>query len=723
MKVNFITQSPIFKGVREDRNTTSQLKQNNDYSLTEPNQRRINKAIENLAKQRGEENIQFLLDVGEHLTYQTNIDNGKKTKNEWRSKLRNATKESLAHSNPILREKYLPEIKRVFDEKKTLTSDEKAILMHKRSIMKRVDKDSLKDNANENIRALERNMDYFITSTETPTKQKRYVMQKLDFFMSPNYKINPQLEDKKTQVLAEMINDLAIDTPESKIPNMKAVNQKTHGMCAAISIVRKAVAYEDKPKYVDALLSELDDEPTMKVYDRQNLGSGEKVPVKKTFVDFDYAQDRGYRIIDASTLQWMNIAGMYGAHNENLQDFNAFDKNNLDAFHDSFFVQDIHDESLKYKQHYYQALSKAKETIGDVKSSKIKKSVMQRDNRESYDKNLNLVKEYNHLMNKDVKSIIPSVGKDDRKNVLSDILNFYQPTSEKIKKLPKDIQQYAFIPNEESSQKTKKIKQYFMDKYGADVNKESLEEKTSSLVSNLETRKALEKSLNTSHPLSQNIANARKLYEAESIYRASVILGLMEKDNLTDNLIRNNIPDRETRIINGYAQVIEKIDKKNDKKLMTHFAQALNVEPDDKEAILEGLNAIKTNIEYLTTDGLDTLYEEMGYGDRNNLILNEIKSSSESIEKGDKAELDRAATCLHVKKDKKTVLKEYNRLEQNIVKNPKDVNAYREAFNKMGYKDQIDAFVDIFNTFTGIITDDSNPESELYRNIYKNSAG
>ncbi|HIU87203.1 TPA: hypothetical protein IAD52_09575 [Candidatus Spyradomonas excrementavium] len=42
-----------FSGRREDRNTTSQLAKNNDYALTENNQQRIEKAIENLGKEKG----------------------------------------------------------------------------------------------------------------------------------------------------------------------------------------------------------------------------------------------------------------------------------------------------------------------------------------------------------------------------------------------------------------------------------------------------------------------------------------------------------------------------------------------------------------------------------------------------------------------------------------------------------------------------------------------
>lgn len=74
--------------------------------------------------------------------------------------------------------------------------------------------------------------------------------------MSPEYKINEQLKDKKTVVLAEMLNDIVVNTDNSEIPNTKAINQKHHGMCAAISIARKLMSYEYKPGYVDTILSE-----------------------------------------------------------------------------------------------------------------------------------------------------------------------------------------------------------------------------------------------------------------------------------------------------------------------------------------------------------------------------------------------------------------------------------------------------------------------------------
>ena len=84
------------------------------------------------------------------------------------------------------------------------------------------------------IKDFERNLDYFIISSETTLEHKKYVLKQLKHFMSDKYEINPQLEGKKSIVVAEMINDMAINVPGNKIPNMKAVNQQTHGMCAGI---------------------------------------------------------------------------------------------------------------------------------------------------------------------------------------------------------------------------------------------------------------------------------------------------------------------------------------------------------------------------------------------------------------------------------------------------------------------------------------------------------
>ena len=718
MKVNFFVQTPGFKGIREDRNTVSQLKENNNYSLTEPNQRRINKAIENLAKQRGEENIKFLLDVGENLKYQAKLpDKTIQTKNDWSSKLKGAAEESLSHSNPILRDKYQPKIDKVFSEK-PLTKDEEEMAKIKNKLVRKVKGDKEE-------KAIQKNLEYFIASTETPIEQKKYVLKRLDYFMSPKYKINPQLEDKKPKILSEIANDIAINTLDTDIPNTKAVNQKTHGMCAAISIVRKAVAYEDKPNFVDAILSELDDSDTVKIYDKQNLGSGKRIPVKKIYVDFDYAQRRGYRIIDASTLQWMNIAGMYGAQNEGLQEFNAFDKNNFDAFHDAFFAKNMADKDLMQKQVHYQALTKAEEDIKTLKSDEIKRDINSSVNRKERGRNIKKLEDNNIWLRGIIKEIAPDALKQSRVIMMDDLMKLSQPLSAEIEKLPKELKKYAFLPNEEPEQKQKKVEAYFNENYGTKlVKKDILEKNAERIADTLEETSVLASRINDNRSMPQQIAIARKMYEAEAIFRASMVLGMMEKDNRTDILIQNNIPDRETRISRGYAEVIDRIENKNDKKLLEHFAPYFDTTPDDKDKILDGLVQIKSVIDYMTTDGMDQVYSQMGFGNRHEVLINDMDDCIESIEKGNKAEQNRAATCLHIKNknDKKAIIKELEGLRNGIEENPQDEELYIKAFNKMGYKDQIDAFVDLFNHFSKNLDEDS-PLRDVYATGFKTANG
>ncbi len=719
MKVNFYTQIPQthnFNGIREDRNTVSQLKENNNYSLTEPNQRRINQAIDNLAKQRGEENIKFLLDVGENLKYQGHVPDKKiKTKNDWETKLRTATEESLAHSNPILKEKYQPQIDKVFAPK-PLSNDEEYMVKVKDRLVKKVKGDKEEDN-------IKKNLEYFIASTETPIEQKKYVMKKLDYFMSPKYKINPQLEDKKPQILSEIANDIALNTQDKDIPNIKAINQKTHGMCAAISIVRKAVAYEDKPNYVDAILSELDASDKVKIYDRQHIGSGKRVEVKKAYIDFNYAQERGYRIIDASTLQWMNIAGMYGSQNENLYNFQAFDKNNFDAFHDSFFAKSMADTKLMTKQSYFQALTKAKSDIKDLKSQEIKSDIVKTKNRQDKDLNLKTIQRYNDEIKIKIDNIIPNAIKQSKDMVYKELLQLSQPISSDIKKLPKELQKYAFLPNEENSQKSKKISNYFTENYGNLADKNKLEMDAENIAFILEDRKNIISRLNGNQGLPKQISDARKLYEAEAIYRASTVIGLMDDENLTDNLIKNNIPDRETLISNGFSEVTERIAKKNDKKLLAHFANIFGTTSDDKEGVLNGLTQVKASIDYLMSAGLDNLYSRTGFGDRREILINDIDDLENSVKTGDKSELERASLCLKTKPDAKVVLEKLDEMKSGLIDRPDDEKAYIEAFNKMGYKNQIDSYITIYNILQNTVFDSENPSSDIYLANFKEANG
>ena len=141
------------------------------------------------------------------------------------------------------------------------------------------------------------NLDYFIFSSEISIKDKAECLEKIAHFLSNKYKINPQLKDKKLQVLDEILNDIIIKNPEKEILTIKDVNQKHHGMCGAISVCRKLLAYMDKKNYLDNIFEELSASPNMKIYDITRLGSGKKIPVKKVYIDFEDALAQKYRII------------------------------------------------------------------------------------------------------------------------------------------------------------------------------------------------------------------------------------------------------------------------------------------------------------------------------------------------------------------------------------------------------------------------------------------
>ena len=711
MKVSAIDKNTQFKGVREDRKTVSQLKQNNNYSLTDPNQRRINKALENLAKQRGEENVKFLIDVAKNLKYQGHVpDSNIASKNEWSEKLKNATEESLSHSDPILKEKYQPEIDEVFS-KKELTEDEKIINAYKKSILEKADK-------NEHTKTIEKNLNHFIVSSETPIEQKKYVMERLDYFMSPEYEINPQLKDKKTQVLYELTNDIAVNTRDKDIPNIKAINQKTHGMCGAISIARKLVAYEDKPNYVDAVLSELDSSDTVKVYDRHNLGSGKRVPVTKTPIDFEYAQEKGYRIIDASTLQWMHIAGKYGSQNKNLNDFSAFDKKNFDAYHDGFFMKSFGDEHA-----YYQALSKAKSDIGSVKSGEIIKDLKNIKKRQNHSKNVKELKMNNAEMRSNIEKIMPNASKENRKAVLSDIYKLQKATSSEIKTLPANLQKYAFIPNEEQSQKKKKIEQYFKEQQGEqNINKTELSNKSTLIIDILDDTNKLLGDLNTGHSKSSRVAQAKKMYKAEAAYRNTVVKGLKDTEICREAMIKNNIPDRETRIVNGLDQVIKKIEKNNDKKLLNHFAPLLGTTPDNKKEIVDGLTEIKGELETHLTKDLDDIYKSMGFGSKKDVLKEDIQATVDEINDGNKEELALIAKDLNVKPDKAVVMKKLAKMAKTL-ENNNDNKTYTEVLNDTGNKEQVGVLVGMFGAFTNAMKGDDPALKNMYLSNFKKANG
>ena len=687
-----------FKGKRLDRNAVAQLIKNNPYSLTEPNQRYISTAIESLSKVAGEKNIQFLLDAAANNRYSTSITLQDVPKNNWRGMLLSAAAAALAITplaNSNLTEKLLELLK-----PQALNSDEQEIMVLREQLLAVVDLEQINNETVGATKNFVKNLDYFIVSSETSLEHKKYVLERLNYFMSDKYEINPQLKDKKSIALAEMVNDMAIHAPGNEVPNIKAINQKQHGMCAAISIVRKKLAYEDKPNYVDSIISELDSSDHISVYDRNRLGSGERINVQKIPVNFDAALAKGYRIIDASTMHWMQIAGMSGQSNISYNIYTPFDVENFDVKTDSFFIANFEDEDLSVAQRYYQALIKAKSIIEDYKADKIKLGISERESRQNEARNTRAASDMNSLIKDELSQIAPNLSGKEIQSLYAGILDLEKSVSSKIK----EGDRFSYIPNEEESVKRDKVRDYIIHTAKVDsVDADSLE-KIMFMVGEY-------RSLTQTISKPSAIKKATKLYEIAAAFRYQVVTGLDDKKVL-DNVMHNEgLPNKETLLLDTIDTLIEKLESNSphSKLIIEQLQQsAFDNTNGTKEQTLEALYELKEIVSYNLTEGLDSIYAALTMGSRKDALLVYIENAQKLIQEGNTQILEPFAETLGVKKSIKNVLRALEADKQKLLSG--DERVYSQLFDKYGNVSQIEYINNIFQNFIERSKDDDNQE-------------
>lgn len=680
---NFV---PTFKGQRQDRKTVSQLKEDNKYALNLPNQRKINKAIESLSEISGKENVDFLVDVAENLKYGTHIDLGKKSYNDWEVKLYNAAQKSLEKSDKSLQEEYKDKIINAALKTKPLSKEEKEIIRLEQSILNKVDFQLLNKQTNLNIKNVKRNLDYFVISSEVPTSQKIYILKRLNHFMSDKYEINPQLKDKKSIVLAEIVNDIVVDTPESKIPNIKAINQNLHGMCAAISMARKGLAYEDKQNYVDSILSELDNSDYLMVYDISKLGQGKKIPIQKIDIDYDYALSKGYRIVDTSALNWMAAGDLTGLNNETVGTYKPFDKNNFDAMHDSHLQIDA-DESMSDMHNYYRAQVKAKSAIGNYKK-RLEKEKYQIIQKYNVGDRFGDLQKYNNSAIEILKEIAPQASFDKLHRVLGDISSLEAMNSETISKAKGYKKDFMFIINEEPEAKAEKIKAYLAATLGEDADTTISNEQALRLLNiTNEIQKIIPQNNSGKR---QNISNARALYEAASLYRYQKIKQFSVRYRLENELQKNNIPDSETVLKQNISKIINKLKNNNLNPIVqAKLAQNLGIE-NEPSTLLSAMEEIKDSLNYIVTDIFDDIYAACCAIDRKEALIAHLKAGEKSIlEAQTTEEVEPLAQKLGLKPNRLLILSKIHKYIETL-SNPKcSDEEYTEIFNSMGLKSQL----------------------------------
>lgn len=705
-KINIF--NPYFQGQRQDRKNILQLQQDNDYDLNVPNQRRISESIENLSKIPGEDNINFLLDTANNLKYGTNIDLGKKSYNDWKKKLHNAAKKSLALSECSVQEQLSKKIDKSFNDKKPLTKTETEILNLRKSLLSQIDFDSLKDIPDENIKNVRKNLDYFIISSEVPTAQKLYILKRLNYFMSPEYKINSQLEGKKSQALSEIINDIVINTPESKVPNIKAINQKQHGICASISICRKLLAYEDKPNYVDMVLSELDNNDYMMVYDINKLGTHTKIPIPKCYIDFDYALANGYRIVDTAAMYWMNVADTAGSANEAVGMYSAFDKENFDTWHDAHIIADLEPE-LVNKQDYYRSLQKAKSEIKNCKKNIIEKN-FRNSNHKPVDKNaVDIYYLYNKSLRQTLNKLSPGIKDNECREIIKDLLSLEVKNSEKAAKIKDYRKDFTYLPNETQNAKLEKLKAFLTIAMPEGRNSKLIDKSAPEILDFVENLNSISKGSISSNNVNSNLYRARSLYAAAAAYRTQYVFQLDVPEYRKDLMNSLNLSDDETRIIENMNMLIKRL-KKNSlnpelKKLLAKNLASEN----NNEALIASLEENKNTVTYILTGLMDDLYQCSLCVNRKNVLNNELKAFKEAIEtENDKSMLIDLAHKLGVKENKRAVLE---KLDKNIAELSSEncsEEKYLSIYRQMGHTSQLEDFKENFERLGYMLFNEPN---------------
>ena len=719
MRIYRVNNYAAFTGIRQDRNTVEQLKHDNPYDLNLPNQRRISKAIEDLGNVSGADNINFLLDVSNNLRYGTNIDIGKKPYNDWKAKLNAAAKKSFELSDKSVQEKLAQKLTQAFSSPKNLTNEEKEILASKELLLSKIEPKELKNVKNTNTANIKRNLSYFVVSSEVPIAQKLYILKKLNYLMSDDYVINPQLKDKKTQVLAEILNDITVNTPESKVPNIKAINQKQHGMCVAISICRKALAYEDKPNYVDMVLTELDNNDYMQVYDRTNLGKHQKVPVPKAKIDYDYALSKGYRIVDTSVMNWMNAADTAGAFNDVIGAYSAFDKDNFGTFNDTHIHKDIDSEKEKY-QDYYRSCMKSKEAVVSCKR-KIEKQRYYTSIKASQDaKNISEIHQDITLIHSILHNLSPSLTKDEIRHIGSDLIALSVDNSDKQKRLDGLRLKYSFINNETDESKSQKVANYLSSILPSDSNKKLIEEKSKDIVDLVTEIHAINKGHSVSE--AQRYTDNMALFNAAAAYRTMHTFALDIPMYLKDLMNQLNIPDNESFLIKNLETLsknirLGKINPELKEKLFERFGSEVIEKTQENggsafadEVLAEVMDDYVNTVNLIKTTFMDDLYHSLLLGDRKQVLSTQIGAIRDEIEgTKDKSVIESVADDFGLKPDRNLLLNTFDKYLDILDDENCTEEQYLEILNKSGHKSHLLDLKDSFDNTFELLFSNPNP--------------
>lgn len=614
-----------FRSRRTDINNVLQLK-NGSMPILENNKRNILASLNNLSSNPIRSNIEIMLDTADNLSYgefgsakfkaeldKDGITSEGRENTSWHELLKNAVKRAIASSDDEISD-LNAEYDRIFSGGKELSPEQNRLLNLRKQLNYALSSSALL-NTDEDLEtaaaALEK-LDYFTASSEIPLKQKNECLELLIYFMSSSYNINPALKDKKLQAADEILNDIIIKYPADKIIPAKTADQRNSGICAAISICRKAMAYEDKTRFIELILEELKDSPIMSVYDITELGSGKKIEMPKASVDYAAALKRGYRIIDASAHIWMNNAHFAGAGVQ-MENYIPFDTDNWGIYDDSSWYLGLENEMPGEKK-LLSAVIKEQEFIKSVYDSRKAAYKASLSIKETENEILKVSRKARRELEKEFLTIFPDKSALWAASLASSLADFYRyksagnevNISDKMPEKMKAGLAADFIIKHTNASGGKK-----------ELIKAEAEAFNKTAESIIEAEKKLEKLRGFSSKRSRYLYK-KKLFKAAAAHRTAV-----EADvNLADGVLRfekaSGLPPRNVQIIDYLNRIGRKTGSSEAVKDAVKIQDIIPAEIDGILKILTGKSTAKMAAE---------------------LILNQKRL----IESGDKTALNYAA--------------------------------------------------------------------------------
>ena len=683
MQINYnLSGNNSFKSLRQDKKFVEQLTKDNKYTFAENNQRRILESIENIGKKGSEKNVKFLLNVAKNIRYATNIKFNFSPKNQWLNALMAATSTAITVAGLDNSIELKQEYDEVFAIDKPLTEEETQILGKYDSIVNTLSKMTDK----KTLEPINNNLQYFIISSESSLEDKKYILDRLEFFLSDEYQLNEQIQDKKVQVFSEIINDIALDKVNSDTPNIKAINQQTHGVCASISIARKLMAYEYKRNYVDCVMSELDNTDNLMVYDRTKLGRGIKIPVSKALIDYNKAINNGFRIVDASVANWMNYADMDMSNEDIGVMYTMYDEMNNGLYQDKHINILGKDTKIPNQFELHQALSISEERLKRLKSLILKHKYISESN--GIQSQIKLAEE-KKLYTDSLKGILENLLDNPHKEIAHDISvkiinNLQQDNSEKLNEKQDIAKDYLYIPNEEPSIKKRKIKAFLNDGYSYALKEPLNDKQVEGIFELIETIHSI-----SSPQKPSQFAIANQAFEVTKAFKAQVLKACAIPERLTNYMVNLEFGDEDERFLENIDYLITRV-AGGDKQIIEGLSKNLELDTPDKSEVMTFLISAEDYLKSLPTV-YDEFYKRMNMKNRYNALIEEVKNGKEILASNEDEKINKLMSITGIYSE--TKLGEVFDEIEDLLTHKTIIETFSQMFDCPAKKEQVLAYV------------------------------